>query len=110
MAEPKVIYAAVHEGEDAAGDQCWNINCRFDDGQKYVAVEVAYEMEELAHFIAAALTSACNGWKLAPPIASHDMTSAIVQPGEDRTKAVSDWAAMLAAVPDPLGKQATSAE
>ena len=43
-----------------------------------------------------------HGWKLVPVVADHDMTGAIVNPGKIRAYAVSDWAAMLAASPDPL--------
>jgi hypothetical protein len=45
-----VVHATVRDGDDD-----WHIECRFADGQKFAAVTVDREHEELAHFIAAAL-------------------------------------------------------
>lgn len=49
--EPYVTYATVRESEDDTGYPCWDIECRFSDGQKYAAIEVAFEFEKLADFI-----------------------------------------------------------
>lgn len=54
--EPKVVYAAIRESDD------WGIECRFSDGQKFVAVTVDIEHEQLAHEICDFLNKAevCN--------------------------------------------------
>lgn len=44
--EPEIIYATVRDGYDE-----WHIECRFADGQKYAAVKVSREFENLAHRI-----------------------------------------------------------
>ena len=50
MAEPKLLFCGVRDGVDT-----WQLECRFDDGQKFAAVEVDIEHEELATQIAAYL-------------------------------------------------------
>ena len=50
MVEPKLLFCGVRDGEDT-----WQLECRFDDGQKFAAVEVDIEHEELATQIAAYL-------------------------------------------------------
>lgn len=50
MAEPKLLFCGVRDGVDT-----WQLECRFDDGQKFAAVEVDIEHEELAAQIAAYL-------------------------------------------------------
>lgn len=50
--EPHVVYATVRDGDDA-----WHIECRFDDGQKFAAIEVDLEHEQLADRVAEALSS-----------------------------------------------------
>jgi hypothetical protein len=53
MAEPHgVVYATVRDG----GDDTWHIECRFENGEKYAAVQVDSEKEALAHWIAEALS------------------------------------------------------
>jgi len=56
MSEPKVISATVRDGEDEL-----HIECRFDDGQKFAAVTVAAEFEELAQAICEFLNNAGGG-------------------------------------------------
>jgi hypothetical protein len=48
MSEPKVVMATVR----VADDEQHHIECRFDDGQKFVAVTVEYGFPNLAHRIA----------------------------------------------------------
>lgn len=56
MPEPRVIKATVRESGFEETE--WiDIECRFSDGQKYTAVQVASEMPELATLIAAFLTA-----------------------------------------------------
>ena len=43
--EPKVIHATIRESDN------WDIECRFSDGQKFTAVTVDIEHEQLAHEI-----------------------------------------------------------
>lgn len=50
MAEPKLLFCGVRDGVDT-----WQLECRFDDGQKFAAVEVDIDHEELATQIAAYL-------------------------------------------------------
>ena len=58
MDEPKVIYATVRESVDDAWDLPINdIECRFDDGQKFAAIVVDGDFPELAHSIATFLTA-----------------------------------------------------
>lgn len=49
--EPKVIYATIRESDN------WGIECRFSDGQKFAAVTVDIEPEQLAHDICDFLNS-----------------------------------------------------
>lgn len=51
-----VRYATVRDG----GDE-WHIECRFKDGQKFAAVTVDKEHEDLADWIAAAITALMEG-------------------------------------------------
>lgn len=51
-----VQYATVRDG----GDE-WHIECRFKDGQKFAAVTVDKEHEDLADWIAAAITALMEG-------------------------------------------------
>ena len=44
--EPKIIYATVRDGDDV-----WDLECRFSDGQKYAAVQIDKPFEDLAHKI-----------------------------------------------------------
>lgn len=57
MAEPKVFYATVRSSLDGDGEEAWDIECRFDDGQKWAPVQVEGRCPELAHRIANALSS-----------------------------------------------------
>lgn len=43
--EPKVVHATIRESAD------WDIECRFSDGQKFAAITVDIEHEQLAHKI-----------------------------------------------------------
>ena len=52
MKEPKVIKAGVRETTDDIGDLAWDIECRFDDGQKFAAIQVDGDFEQLADDIA----------------------------------------------------------
>jgi len=55
MTEPKVILATVREVRSLtilSDERCWDIECRFDNGEKFAAVQVDYRFETLAHFIA----------------------------------------------------------
>jgi hypothetical protein len=54
MAEPRVFHATVREG-GPDDDPCWDIECRFSDGQKFAAVQVDHRMEKLADWIAGRL-------------------------------------------------------
>lgn len=51
-----VRYATVRDG----GDE-WHIECRFKDGQKFAAVTVDKEHEDLADWIASAITALMKG-------------------------------------------------
>lgn len=51
-----VRYATVRDG----GDE-WHIECRFKDGQKFAAITVDKEHEDLADWIAAAITALMEG-------------------------------------------------
>jgi len=44
-------YVTLREAEDSNGVEELHIECRFDDGQKYAAIRVEPECEELATFI-----------------------------------------------------------
>ena len=48
--EPYVIHATVREG-GPADDPCWDILCRFSDGQKFDAIQVDHNFELLADLI-----------------------------------------------------------
>ncbi len=50
--EPKVIFATVRDSEDENGVLVNDIECRFDDGQKFAAVQVSGELPDLAMGIA----------------------------------------------------------
>jgi hypothetical protein len=56
MTEQKVTYATVRASSNDGGEDCWDIECRFEDGQKYAPIQVYAECEELAHRIAKFLT------------------------------------------------------
>ncbi len=66
MAEPTVIYATVRAG-GPENDPCWDIECRFNDGQKFAAIHVDHSMEKLAHFICDALNESAGRVAGAPP-------------------------------------------
>lgn len=51
-----VRYATVRDGRDE-----WHIECRFKDGQKFAAVTVDKEHEDLADWIASAITTLMEG-------------------------------------------------
>lgn len=55
--EPKFIHATVRHAYTNEGYEEWHIECRFDDGQKFPAVTVDLEFEELAHKIAKFLSN-----------------------------------------------------
>jgi len=57
MTEPKVIFATVRASLGEDGEENFDIECRFDDGQKYAPVSVVGECPALAHRIAAALNT-----------------------------------------------------
>lgn len=50
--EPKLLFCGVRDGGDF-----WHLECRFDDGQKYAAVQVSIDHEKLADEIAAYLNT-----------------------------------------------------
>jgi hypothetical protein len=50
--EPKLLFCGVRDGGDF-----WHLECRFDDGQKFAAVQVSIEHEKLADEIAAYLNT-----------------------------------------------------
>lgn len=54
--EPKCVYATLRDSFDSDGEPVFDIECRFDDGQKYAAVWVDGDMPELAARIAKALS------------------------------------------------------
>lgn len=45
--EPKLLFCGVRDALDV-----WHTECRFDDGQKFAAIEVDYEHEDLADTVA----------------------------------------------------------
>ena len=49
--EPYVTHATVRESWSESDHPCWDIECRFSDGQKFAAIQVDYNFEELADFI-----------------------------------------------------------
>jgi hypothetical protein len=51
-----VVSATVRDGDDE-----WHIECRFDDGQKYAAIRVDKEQEDLADAICAFLNARARG-------------------------------------------------
>ena len=55
MAEPKLKYCTVREG-----DSEWHLECRFSDGQKYAAIKIDGACPELATRVAALLNG--NVW------------------------------------------------
>ena len=55
MAEPKLKYCTVREG-----DSEWHLECRFSDGQKYAAIKIDEAYPELATRVAALLNG--NVW------------------------------------------------
>lgn len=55
MAEPKLKYCTVREG-----DSEWHLECRFSDGQKYAAIKIDGDCPELATRVAALLNG--NVW------------------------------------------------
>lgn len=55
--EPRVIFAGVRDSEDDKGFPCFDIECRFSDGQKFAAVQVDGDFPELAQRIAEFLIS-----------------------------------------------------
>ena len=56
MTEPKVLYATVRASINDDEEEAWDIECRFDDGQKFAAVTVDGDYPLLAHRIANALS------------------------------------------------------
>ena len=55
--EPQLIFAGVRDSEDEQGFQVLEIECRFNDGQKFAAVQVDGSFPELARRIAELLNS-----------------------------------------------------
>lgn len=51
MSEPRLMKCGVRHSFTDEREQEWDIECRFDDGQKFAAVKVDIEFEELAHRI-----------------------------------------------------------
>lgn len=51
--EPEIIFCGVRGGDFGNADDDWQLECRFVDGQKYAAVHVALDFEQLALDIAA---------------------------------------------------------
>lgn len=49
--------ATVRHGLDFLDEECWDIECRFENGEKYVAIKVCFDKPELAHWIAKALSA-----------------------------------------------------
>jgi hypothetical protein len=50
--EPYVVHATVRESwTDDGRFACWDIECRFSDGQKFAAISVDHNFERLADFI-----------------------------------------------------------
>jgi hypothetical protein len=47
----KIIKASVRESFDSSDIPCWDIECWFEDGQKFAPIEIDYEHEELADTI-----------------------------------------------------------
>lgn len=56
MSEPKLLFCGVRDGGDF-----WHLECRFEDGQKFAAVQVDKGHERLADEIAAYLNSGHDG-------------------------------------------------
>jgi hypothetical protein len=54
--EPKLLFCGVRDGGDF-----WHLECRFDDGQKFAAVQVDKTHEKLADEIAAYLNGSHDG-------------------------------------------------
>jgi hypothetical protein len=50
--EPKLLFCGVRDGGDF-----WHLECRFDDGQKFAAIQVDKDHEKLADEIAAYLNT-----------------------------------------------------
>jgi len=57
MSESKVIYATVRDAEDADGVEELHLECRFADGQKFAAVVIDGEFNDLAHALCDFLNS-----------------------------------------------------
>ena len=55
--EPKVFFATVRDSTNDKGYAILDIECRFEDGQKFAAVKVDGEFPELAQKIATFLTT-----------------------------------------------------
>ncbi len=54
--EPKITYATVRESQEDDGSISWDIECRFEDGQKFAAIQVDGDFPELALKLAEFLT------------------------------------------------------
>ena len=55
--EPYVTHATVRESwTDDGLFGCWDIECRFSDGQKFAAIQVDHNFERLADLICGFLT------------------------------------------------------
>lgn len=57
--EPRVVYATVRDSLDAEGEAVLDIECRFEDGQKFAPIQIDAEFPELAHRIAMSLSQHC---------------------------------------------------
>ena len=55
--EPQLIFAGVRDSEDEQGFPVLEIECRFNDGQKFAAVQVDGKFPELAMRIVKLLNS-----------------------------------------------------
>ncbi len=42
----KVIYATIRESETQYGEPCNDIECRFDNGEKYTGIEIPLDFEQ----------------------------------------------------------------
>lgn len=61
---PTVVYATVRDSIDDAGRDCVDIECRFSDGQKYAAIQLADD--EIGNDLAQKICGWLNAGRPAP--------------------------------------------
>jgi hypothetical protein len=85
MTEPNLVYCSIVEYEDDDGFPICGLKCRFDDGQKFEAIEVDGEFPNLAEEVMERLNMArqtgCHPGDF-PPVPGEGSGTPIPQPRE----------------------------